>query len=221
MSKTKETKKIDMNLPNKLTIFRMLLIPVILVIYATIKNLAVANGIILAIFLVGTFTDFLDGHIARKEGLVTNFGKFMDPLADKLLVMTVMVILLQQNINIHKTNPEALQVFEWWMLIIILAREFMVTGVRTLGASANKVIAASKFGKYKALSQYVTLSLVLVYGIIFASASDPTSQVIYWFGIGCKVALYITLILTIFSGVDYIVKNKEIFYEENKKKGNK
>ena len=145
----------------------------------------------------------------------------MDPLADKLLVMTVMVILLQQNINIHKTNPEALQVFEWWMLIIILAREFMVTGVRTLGASANKVIAASKFGKYKALSQYVTLSLVLVYGIIFASASDPTSQVIYWFGIGCKVALYITLILTIFSGVDYIVKNKEIFYEESKKKGNK
>ena len=142
-----------MNLPNRLTIFRILLIPIIMIVYGVkawstpmfdgIEALTISNFIILILIFVGSITDFLDGKIARKYNLVTNFGKFLDPIADKLLVVTGFVILMDQS----KTYENSL--FSWWMLAIILAREFIISGMRLIAVENNKVIAASMWGKLK------------------------------------------------------------------------
>lgn len=229
--KEDNTRKIDMNLPNKLTILRILLVPVIIIVYALgssyrvlwekafiLPNLSIANFIILIIFLIAAYTDHLDGAIARKHNMVTNFGKFADPIADKLLVITVFIILLQQNNHNHVLGGDktVANIFEWWMLIVIVAREFIVTGVRLLAAGDKKVIAASKLGKAKTVAQYVTIALILI-GCAVTKQNDELVMLSTWYVIVCKVAIYVMLIMTLLSGIDYVTKNKEVFFDDKKK----
>ncbi|HHX78654.1 MAG TPA: CDP-diacylglycerol--glycerol-3-phosphate 3-phosphatidyltransferase [Acholeplasmataceae bacterium] len=195
-----------MNLPNKLTMFRVLLIPVIIVISLIsslqqifiFSEVTVGNFIILIIFGIASFTDFLDGNIARKRNLVTEFGKFMDPLADKLLVISTMLILLEQG------KFQAFNFGLGFILIIIIAREFIVTGIRLLAVQNNVVIAASKLGKAKTVSQMFMVIILLLeclpFSLLAGSSKDITSLVI----------ISIAGILTLVSGIDYFIKNKEI-----------
>ena len=141
----------SMNLPNKLTIFRVILIPVFII--------ALMSGIIpepvnryvgVVIFCVASFTDYLDGHIARKYNLVTNFGKFMDPLADKLLVSSALICMIE------------LGFLPAWIVIIIISREFIITGFRLIAAEGGLVIAASWWGKIKTVTQMLMIILVLL-----------------------------------------------------------
>ena len=229
------------NLPNKLTIFRIFLIPVIMIVYSIsnwrvnsfiFPNLSVANFVVLLLIFIAALTDFLDGHIARKYNLVTNLGKFLDPLADKLLTCTGFIILLQQNAINQATMavanalplPAAMKgtssLLEWWMVIIILAREFMVTGIRLLAAGQGKVIAANKFGKVKTTLQFITILFLLAGGAVTLNG-DGVNELQLWFVIVGKVLLVATLAITIFSGYEYLVKNLDIFKDIKDKKEKK
>lgn len=195
-----------MNLPNKLTMFRIMLIPVIIIISLIsslqeiflFSSVTVGNFIILIIFCVASFTDFLDGNIARKRNLVTDFGKFMDPLADKLLVISTMIILLEQG---------KFQAFNYglgFVLIIIIAREFIVTGIRLLAVQKNIVIAASSLGKVKTISQIFMIIILLLecfpITLFKGDSQDITSLVV----------ISIAGLFTLVSGIDYFMKNKEL-----------
>lgn len=181
-----------MNLPNKLTILRMILIIpfVIILLSGCLGN---ASGITaLVIFIVASLTDLLDGKIARKYNLVTNFGKFMDPLADKMLVCAAMICLVA-------TKPDMMPA---WAVIIILSREFIISGFRLVASDAGIVIAASMWGKVKTVSQMAMIILMLA-GIPWG----PMDLII-------KIVMYIAVILTIISLVDYIWKNKEVIADK-------
>ncbi|MFK5883681.1 MAG: CDP-diacylglycerol--glycerol-3-phosphate 3-phosphatidyltransferase [Candidatus Izemoplasma sp.] len=182
-----------MNLPNKLSFSRVLLIPVMVVFYYLIVEGSIDSDpwwmVIPIIFIVASLTDFLDGYIARKYNLVTTFGKFIDPLADKLLVMAALLIL-----NDYGLIP-------MWITLIILSREFIVTGIRLIAVQTGKVIAASKLGKYKTASTMIALVLLLL---------TPLYEDLELTGL---IILYIGLALTIISGIEYFYKNKEIIME--------
>lgn len=229
MKKDNQKNKIQMNLPNKLTLLRIILVPVIVVIYMIginyenfyakpvfefWPNFSWLNLVVLVIFSFAAFTDYLDGAIARKQGIVTNFGKFADPLADKLLVYSIFVMMLHQNyLNKLTDSKQVADIFEWWMLVVVLAREFIVTGVRYMAATNNKVIAASKLGKAKTVAQYVAVVIVLLFGAVTKDNGTIHPVLIYI----CKTALFVMLALTILSGIDYVVKNKEVFYDKKGK----
>ena len=152
MRRGRNEKETNMNLPNKLTIFRMILIIPFVIIELT-GCLGDYSGLTaLIIFVVASLTDLLDGKIARKYNLITNFGKFMDPLADKVLVVSAMICLLVNK-------PELLPA---WALIIILAREFIISGFRLVASDAGIVIAASMWGKVKTVSQMVMVIMMLI-----------------------------------------------------------
>lgn len=181
----------DLNLPNKLTILRVLMIPLFLfvLLYQPFGfNTSVIVAII--IFILASATDALDGHIARSRNLITNFGKFMDPLADKLLVSSALIALVELN----KLSSV--------VVIIIISREFIITGFRTVAANNNIVIAASKWGKLKTISQMIMLPVCML-GLIY------NLQALEF------VLIIITVALTIISAVDYIYKNKQVLYETN------
>ena len=175
----------EMNLPNKLTIMRVVLIPVFLLVLF-LMDAPMNRYIATAIFVVASLTDFLDGHLARKYNLVSNFGKFMDPLADKLLVMSALVSMV------------ALEDLPAWVVIVILAREFAITGFRTLAMEAKIVMAASWWGKIKTATQMVMIIVVLLQ--LPFSGMKMVETVLIW----------LSVIFTIVSGVDYIVKNKQV-----------
>ena len=225
-----------MNLPNKLTLIRIFLIPIIVIIYfqSSLRNqwilwpgLSVANFIILILIFIGALTDFLDGYIARKKKIVTNLGKFLDPLADKLLTCTGFIILLQQNAYnnwnfamYNNTKPQ--QLFEWWMLVIILSREFMVTGIRLLAVGQGKVIAASAYGKAKTTLQFITILFLLAGGAVTFTNGVP-NLISGGYALVAKLLLIATVAVTIFSGWDYVTKNLDVLKETKKtlKKNNK
>lgn len=195
-----------MNLPNKITIARILLIPVMMIIpYIGFDNpvgygISVANLIVLAIFLIASFTDFLDGHIARKRNIVTNFGKFLDPIADKLLVFAALIMLVETGI------------IPGWIPIIIAAREFMVSAIRMLAASEGKVIAASKLGKIKTVTQMVAISLAFLDVNSFFEFATGTigGGFIFILNILMSIAMILAVIATIWSGIDYFMKSKDV-----------
>ena len=172
-----------MNLPNKLTLFRVILIP-FFVLFMLVDITAYDKWIALAIFIVASLTDLLDGKIARKYNLVTNFGKFMDPLADKLLVCSALICLV------------ALTKIPAWIVIIIIAREFIISGFRLIASDNGVVIAASYWGKFKTTFQMVMICLM----IADIEAISLITTVVMW----------IALILTIVSLVDYLIKNKDV-----------
>lgn len=175
-----------MNLANKITLFRVFLVPVFLIVlYSNIENNVIIAGLI---FIIASLTDMLDGYIARSRNLVTNFGKFVDPLADKVLASAALIAL----VDMGKISG--------WIVVIIIAREFTVTGFRVIAASEGVTIAASPWGKLKTISQLVAIILFLFNNFPFSYLGIPTDIIM----------IYIALIFTVVSGVDYIVKNKNI-----------
>ena len=180
-----------MNLPNKLTILRTLMIPVFLFFLLTDYAGDYSKWIAVVVFILASLTDFLDGHIARKYNLVTNFGKFMDPLADKLLVCSALICLI------------ALDRIPAWIVIVIISREFIISGFRLIAADNGVVIAASYWGKFKTASQMVTVILLVL---------NIQNTVFTVLG---TVFIYISLVLTVVSLIDYIAKNKEVLKDQN------
>lgn len=178
-----------MNLPNKLTIFRVILIP-FFVVLLLFEITDYDKWIALAIFIIASLTDFLDGHIARKYNLVTNFGKFMDPLADKLLVCSALICLV------------ALARIPAWIVIVIIAREFIISGFRLVASDNGVVIAASYWGKFKTTFQMVMICLM----IVNLEVLSLLTQIVMW----------AALLLTVISLVDYLVKNKDVMKESGK-----
>ncbi|MDD3999705.1 MAG: CDP-diacylglycerol--glycerol-3-phosphate 3-phosphatidyltransferase [Bacilli bacterium] len=198
-----------MNLPNKLTIGRIAAIPIIIIIsilpfFSKVvfgskgNEVTLENLLIFIVFTLASITDFLDGHIARKRNLVTDFGKFMDPLADKLLVITAMIYLLERG------RIQAFGFSLGFVVTIIIARELMVTGIRLLAVDNNVVIAASKLGKLKTVSQITMVILLLLNNYPLTIFGDLVQE------ITSLVIITIAGLLTLISGIDYFVKNKEI-----------
>ena len=172
-----------MNLPNKLTLLRIILVPVFIVVLMTGHYYISA-----VIFVVASLTDMLDGKIARKYDLVTDFGKLMDPLADKLLVMSALICLVQ------------LGDIPGWMAIVILGREFAITGLRTVAASSGVVIAAGWTGKIKTVLQMIAVVLILLRNWPFVYLGVPMDQIVLWAAV----------VMTIVSGAEYIIKNRHV-----------
>jgi len=168
------------NLANKITLARILLVPLVMFFLLTLHEWAA-----LFVFLLAALTDGLDGYVARKHRLVTNMGKFLDPLADKLLISAVLIALVQ------------LQRLDAWMATIIICREFAVTGLRLVGAADGLVIAASRMGKLKTVSQIVAISLLIVDNFPFFHWGIPLAY----------VAIWLAVILTVVSGIEYFLKN--------------
>jgi CDP-diacylglycerol---glycerol-3-phosphate 3-phosphatidyltransferase len=173
-----------MNLANKLTVLRIILVPIFLIFISL--NSAMGTLIATVIFIIASITDKLDGYIARSRNQITNFGKFMDPLADKLLVTSALIALVERGVIFG------------WVAMIIIAREFAVSGLRTLAASEGLVIAASNWGKAKTVVQIVAIISGLIY----------LSYPLQWINIVTLISMGASVIITIISGVDYFVKNK-------------
>ena len=179
-----------MNLPNKLSLLRICMIP-FFVVFALMPPLW-AQIVALLIFIIASLTDLLDGKIARKYNLVTNFGKFIDPIADKLLVMSALIVLVEQG-----RMPG-------WICILMMAREFLISGFRLVAADSGKVIAAGWLGKVKTVTQMI--SVITLFLLTPASVgAEP------FFGdigvIIANVIMYAAALMTVWSGADYIVKN--------------
>ncbi|MBM7552680.1 CDP-diacylglycerol--glycerol-3-phosphate 3-phosphatidyltransferase [Thalassobacillus pellis] len=184
-----------MNIPNRITISRILLIPIFIVLmsapfnWGTIemgeRDLPYAHLAGALLFIIASTTDWIDGYYARKHNLVTNLGKFLDPLADKLLVSAALILLVEQGLA-----PA-------WIVIIIISREFAVTGLRLVAAGEGMVLAASQMGKLKTTLQIVAISLLLLHNWPFAFVGFPL-------GI---ITLYAAMIITVVSGFDYFAKN--------------
>ena len=175
-----------MNLANKITLLRILMIPIFMGLM--LVEFPYHMEAALAVFLTASLTDKLDGYLARKYNMITDFGKFMDPLADKLLVTGAFVVLIQ------------LGRIEAWIVFVILAREFAVTGLRSLAAAQNVIIAASSFGKIKTVVQIVAISILLLGNFPFSLVKLPMDI----------IAVYTALIVTILSGLDYFGKNMQV-----------
>lgn len=205
-----------MNLPNKITLVRIFLVPIFMIVM--FLPVPYANLIAFFIFIVASLTDFIDGRLARSRNLVTNFGKFLDPLADKLLVASALIALVGQD-----KLPS-------WIATVIIAREFIVTGIRLIASNEGRVIAASIWGKMKTVTQIIAISLLLIDNYrLPADESDifmvhkfqnlianftvaPIEGVV---GILAVIMVAVATVATIFSGYDYIVKNKDVLKLED------
>ena len=188
-----------MNTANKLTLLRIILIPFFLVCFyieeLTVRTVSLngflipyANIIALIIFLIAALTDFVDGYIARKYNMITDFGKFMDPLADKLLVTAALLIFIEKDLIAS------------WIVFIILAREFMVTGLRTIAASKGVIMAAGWSGKLKTVIQFIMIGTLLLLNYPFALIDFPMDQIL----------IALAAILTLSSGIEYLWKNAHV-----------
>ncbi|MCI8317396.1 MAG: CDP-diacylglycerol--glycerol-3-phosphate 3-phosphatidyltransferase [Lachnospiraceae bacterium] len=171
-----------MNLPNKLTVFRACMVPVFVFVMLWDGLGEYGKYVAAAVFILASATDWLDGYLARKNGLVTDFGKFMDPIADKLLVCSAMICLVEND------------ALAAWIVIIIIGREFIISGFRLVASDKGTVIAASYWGKFKTVFQMImVILLILDLGGVF----DTIAEVVVW----------ISLILTVISLIDYLYKN--------------
>lgn len=188
-----------MNLPNKITISRIILIPLFLIVMIYPfswgemgllgAQMPVTHFVGALIFIIASTTDWIDGHFARKYNLVTNLGKFLDPLADKLLVSSALIVLVELGMA-----PS-------WIVIVIISREFAVTGLRAILAGEGEIVAANMLGKIKTWTQIVAISALLLHNIFFELFSFPFAT----------IALWVAAFFTIWSGWDYFSKNKHVF----------
>jgi CDP-diacylglycerol---glycerol-3-phosphate 3-phosphatidyltransferase len=195
-----------MNLPNKLTVSRFALTAAFLIAFFT-ERLPYNETWALVFFCLGGITDFLDGEIARRRKLITNFGILMDPLADKILVCSAFIAFVE------------FRLIEAWMVVIIVARELAITGLRLLAASKSQVLAAESFGKHKTISQITTIISILVllaypqwglFGKLFGFEIAGRAWV-FWFS---AIAKWFTVSLTIFSGAMYLWRNRAVYLDE-------
>jgi len=203
------------NLPNKLTITRLILVAVFAVFAFPYPDVMenfidgtffdiIRPYIALIVYIVASITDAVDGHIARRDNLITDFGKFLDPIADKLLVSAALLALC--NVSLMYL----------WAALIILAREFVVSGIRMLAASKGTVIAAGKLGKLKMIFQTIAIITILVAGIVptgLWSGFEIIQEIIYILG---NIVMVAAVLLTIISGVEYVIKNKEVLSIDKK-----
>lgn len=174
-----------MNLANKITMFRILLLPIFVLSYYYDQS-GISS---LAIFLLGSFSDFLDGHTARKYDMITDFGKFIDPIADKILVLSAFILFIERGF------------VEPWVVIVVLFRELLISGFRMLAAKKNISIAADIFGKLKTTTQFFSV-------IFFFLTIILINRTMFIIG---KVLLYISVALTVLSMINYLYKNREVF----------
>lgn len=175
---------LKMNLANKLTFIRLLMVPVFIIVFSIYGTTNWASALI---FALTASTDFLDGYVARKYNLTTTFGKFMDPLVDKVLTQAGYIVLASA------------QLIPAWVVVVIIFRELLITGLRTLAASNNITIAASIYGKVKTITQFLAIISYLLKGVL-----NFIPEYAY------SILLYISVITTIVSGVEYLIKNKEV-----------
>jgi CDP-diacylglycerol--glycerol-3-phosphate 3-phosphatidyltransferase len=173
-----------MNLPNKLTLLRVVMIPLLVIFMLVPMGIGWQKWIAVTIFVLASLTDLADGKIARRYNLITNFGKFMDPLADKLLVCSALICLIE----LHKIPA--------WVVLVIIAREFIVSGFRLVAVDQGVVIAASMWGKVKTTVQMIMIILMF--------ADLPQLAII------TQIAMWAALVLTVVSLVDYVVKNRAV-----------
>lgn len=196
-----------MNLPNKLSMLRIFLIPVVMFFILPIAytgDSAFLNGIVnnqmliaAVVFIIASLTDMLDGKIARKYNLITNLGKFLDSLADKMLIIAVLIAFVQIG-----------RISSWWLMIIVL-REFMVTGIRMLAAEKGNVMAAKMIGKIKATTQMIAVIFLLFEPSIIKLAGHENA--VLWIG---NILFFICVVMTVVSGMDYLLKNLNYLKEE-------
>lgn len=194
-------RKYIMNIPNRITLSRIVLIPIFILILSLPLDwgswsigeniLPISHFVAAIIFIVASGTDWLDGHYARKYNLVTNLGKFLDPMADKLLVLAAYVLLIE------------LQIVPAWIVILILSREFAVTGLRLVAAGSGIVLAASSMGKLKTTFQLLSIIFLLLHDFPFSYLGWPVGNIL----------LYLAMILTVISGIDYFIKNWHVMKE--------
>ena len=190
-----------MNIPNQITVSRIIMIPIFVVFMlvdfgwgdVTFLGATIPVGHLLGaiIFILAAVTDFIDGYYARKHNLVTNMGKFLDPLADKLLVSAALIILVE------------LDFAPAWIVILIISREFAVTGLRLILADEGEVVAAKQLGKIKMWTQIVAISALLLHNVFFEMFSIPFASIM----------LYVSLFFTIWSGWDYFYANRRILLD--------
>ena len=190
-----------MNLANKLTLIRIFLVPVFLLFIAT-KDIPYGSFIATFIFILASLTDKLDGYVARSRNQITNFGKFMDPLADKLLVTAALISLVE------------LQVVPGWAAVVIIAREFAVSGLRSIAAAQGRIIAASWWGKIKTVIQIIAIILLLLKINIHEARLlkifvIDNYYVKEFFRVAPTIMLMVAVVITLISGYDYFKKNKE------------
>lgn len=198
-----------MNLPNKLTIFRIILVPIMAII--PFFNFDIKWIVIDIIFILASTTDKLDGYIARSKNQITTFGKFLDPIADKILVLAAMLILVEDN-RLPAIIP-----------IIVLFREFIVSGYRLVAVEkGGKVIAASVWGKLKTVTQMLALILAFVDQNGFAQCfMGGLTGFAWWYNFITTILMSLSVIAAVLSGIDYIAKGKDLFKEEVKTDGKK
>lgn len=193
-----------MTTANKITLFRFIMIPIMVIILYitplrkinTIFDMSLATLLFAILFIIASISDFLDGYIARKYNQVTTFGKFLDPIADKVLVFTALfylLILSQDRVPL-------------WTVVVIMTREFMVTAIRLLAVEKNEVIAASKWGKYKTATTMVAIIIMLFNDFGLAQINSN----LIWIG---NSIYYLAVFFTVFSGLDYFMKNKNVVLE--------
>ena len=198
-----------MNLPNKISLTRILMIPVFVAVFFLDGILPFAFGIAAIIFAIAACTDFIDGKIARSRGLVTNLGKFLDPIADKVLVSTAMFLLLTMKESLFAVLGEACEGIYITTAIctcVIMARELIISAFRQIAAVNNVIMAAEKLGKYKAACQDVAI-FVLIFAGGLLELNKTVALYVTWVGL----ALFaVATVLTILSGVSYVVKNKQV-----------
>lgn len=179
-----------MNTPNKLTVGRMIMVPFLVLFMLTGWGGEANRYICLAIFAVASITDWFDGYLARKHNLVTNFGKFMDPLADKLLVCSALICFIQSG------------QLDAWIVIVIIAREFIISGFRLIAAENGVVIAANYWGKFKTVSQMIMIILLFL---------NPGG----FFAVLTEIFVWLSLVLTVISLLTYIIQNRSVLSMQN------
>jgi CDP-diacylglycerol---glycerol-3-phosphate 3-phosphatidyltransferase len=201
----------NLNLPNKLTLGRIAAAPLLVI--GLLSETVVGQYLALLLFIAAALTDYWDGKLARERNLVTNFGKIMDPLADKLLMATLFICFVQ------------LGYAPAWMVILIIGREFAITGLRVLAAMEGRVISASTSGKHKTISQIVAVLIILTVNVIVSSLrawAPPWEYALMSLGLFGQIMLYlayylpyagmfVAAVLSLYSGLDYLFKNRELF----------
>ena len=194
-----------MNLPNKLTVLRFALTALFL--WALFSPIQYNDTLALVLFSMAGATDFLDGWLARRHRLITNFGILMDPLADKIMTCSAFIAFVEST----RLNPNAPVKVAAWMVIIIVARELAITGLRLLAASKNVVLAAENFGKHKTISQIVAINALLIVDACEEWPASVQKFFLSWVPAFAEIMLWLTVALTVASGAIYLWRNRAIY----------